>query len=139
MSSKHALVAVALLSAALLGQRAIAQEPTSSPLSREAVKADTRGAQRAGQLTPAGEGIVSNKEPNTKSTKTREQRKAETLKAGKEGAIVPAGEAGLRAADRRAHSQPTTRTRAERKAETLQAAKRGELLPAGEGQMPVKK
>lgn len=139
MSSKQALLAVALLSAALLGQRAMAEEPTSSSTSREAVKADARAAQRAGQLTPAGEGSLRDKSANTRSTKTRAQRKAETLKASKEGGLTPAGEGSNRAADRRATTQPSTLTRAERKAETLRATKRGELTPAGEGESRVKK
>ena len=139
MSLKKTLVAVALLSAAILGQRAMAEEPASSPLSRETVEADARAAHRAGRLTPAGEGGVSNEGANIRSTKTRAQRKAETSKAGKEGDTTPAGEGGNRAADRRAASQPSTLSRAERKAETLRAAKRGELLPAGEGQSPARK
>lgn len=139
MSSKQVLAAVAVLTAALLGQRAMAEEPTSAPLSRETVKEDARAAQRAGRLTPAGEGSVSNKEASIGSTKTRAERKAETLKASKQGSLTPAGEGGNRAADRRAVSQPSTLTRAERKAATLRAAKRGELMPAGEGQSPVRK
>ena len=139
MSSNKTLAAVALLSAALLSQRAMAEQPASPPLSRETVEADTRAAQRAGRMTPAGEGSVSNEGANIRSSKTRAQRKAETLKASKEGDTTPAGEGGNRAADRRAASQPSTFSRAERKAETLRAAKRGELLPSGEGQSPAKK
>lgn len=134
MSSRQILAAVAVLTAALLGQRAIAEEPTPAPLSRETVKEDARAAQRAGRLTPAGEGSVSNKDANTRSTKTRAERKAETLKASKQGSLTPAGEGGNRAADHRAPSQSSTLTRAERKAATLRAVKQGELMPAGEGQ-----
>lgn len=139
MSSKQTLVVVALLSAALLGQRAMAEEPASASQSRETVKEDARAAQRAGRLTPAGEGSLRNNDANVRSTKTRAERKAETLKASKQGNLTPAGEGGNRAADHRAPSQTSTLSRAERKAETLRAAKRGELMPAGEGQGTGKK
>lgn len=139
MSSKQTLVLVALLSAALLGQRAMAEEPASASLSRETVKEDARAAQRAGRLTPAGEGSVRNNDANIRSTKTRAERKAETLKASKQGDLTPAGEGGIRAADHPAPSQTSTLSRAERKAETLRAVKRGEMMPAGEGQGTGKK
>lgn len=111
MSSKQSLAAVAALSAALLGQWAVAAEPTSSQ-SRETVKAETRAAQRAGQLTPAGERGLRDKNAAFDSTKTRAQRRAETRKASKEGGLTPAGEGGNRAADRRSTSQPSTLSRA---------------------------
>jgi hypothetical protein len=113
----------------LVSSAAFAQ--ASAPLSRAEVKAETRAAEKAGQLTPAGEGSA----PVTKSAATgpkitREQRKADTLQARKEGTLQPAGV--TQKTDDAIRKQKSTKTRAERKAETMEARKKGELVPAGE-------
>ena len=62
-----------------------------APVSREQRKAETAAANRAGQLTPAGEGPVA-PAPSKTSTMSREQRKAQAKADQKAGKMVPAGE-----------------------------------------------
>ena len=68
----------------------------SSP-SRAEVKAETRAAEKSGQLGPAGEAADVKQEQAeraaTKSTMTRADRKAQTRADEKAGKIAPAGEA----------------------------------------------
>ena len=130
MSSKSVLVAAAAVAATFCWQSALAQ--ASAPLTRAEVKAETRAAEKAGQLTPAGQGsgpMV--KASDAGPAKTRAERKAETLAARKAGTLAPAGP--TQKADDAERARKSTKTRAERKAETLEAAKKGELTPAGEG------
>jgi hypothetical protein len=104
-------------------------------VSRAEVKQQTRAANQAGALLPAGEAIAANKQtiPAT-STRTREQRKAETLAANSHGALSDYGPNAYRTYDVTARQALTTstKTRAEGKAETLQAAKDHKLMAAGE-------
>jgi len=130
MSSKSVLVAAAALAATFCCQSVLAQ--ASAPLSRADVKAETRAAEKARQLTPAGQGGT----PAVKTTasgpaRTRAERKAETLAARKAGTLAPAG--STQKADVADAARPATKTRAQRKAETLEAAKKHELVPAGQG------
>jgi hypothetical protein len=104
------------------------------PLTRAEVKSETRALEKAGQLTPAGEGSPVGPEKNFKSTKTRADRKAETKLAAKNHELTPAGSAGQFKADAALRAQPTQRSRPERKAETRLAQKNRQLTPAGEGQ-----
>ena len=131
MSSKSVLMAAVAVVATFCWQSAMAQ--ASAPLSRAQVKAETRAAEKSGQLTPAGQGgaPVVNSDASGPA-KTRAQRKAETLEARKAGALAQAG--STQKADNAERAKATTKSRAERKAETREAAKKGELVPAGEGQ-----
>jgi hypothetical protein len=109
------------------------------PVSRTEVKQQTRTANQAGELLPAGEAIAANKQtlPAT-STRTREQRKAETLAANRNGALGDFGPNAYRpynAAAREALAT-STKTRAEGKAETLQAARDHKLVAPGEAIEP---
>jgi len=118
--------------AALLAAPAYAQAQ-SAPLSRAAVNAETRAANLAWQLLPAGELIDVKPQTIVAAQKTRTERKAETLAAAKQHQLLPAGEA--------VSAKPqavvaTQKTRAERKAETLEAARQHKLLPAGEAAYP---
>jgi len=118
------------VTAALYGAPTYAQSD-SAPLSRAAVNAETRAANVARQLMPAGEGTPT--DIALHSSKTRIERKAETIEARRKGEIQPGG-LGLYKSNM---SQQTamgnsTKTRAERKAETQQAAKDHTLLHAGE-------
>ena len=119
----------AAVAATLVPTLALAQ--ASAPLSREQVKQETRAAQKAGELTPAGQGGARSTTATPPSTLTREQRKAATLEARKKGELQPAGV--TQAADVADAKKKSTKTRAERKAETAEARKKGELVPAGEG------
>jgi hypothetical protein len=135
MTRKTIVAALALSSAA-----GLAFGQASSP-SRADVKAETRAAEKAGKLTPAGQGTApkDNGAVGT-STKTREERKAETRAAAKNKELTPAGpQHPAQKADAAARNQPSTTTREERKAETKAAAKAGELTPAGEGPLAPKK
>lgn len=129
------MLRISVLAAATAATMAtsLAFAQASAPTSRAQVKEETRGAAKAHQLTPPGQGGA----PVTKSTAgpstTREERKAATLQARKEGSLAPAGEAQTQKADAAASKQKSTRSRAERKAETVEARKKGELVPAGEG------
>jgi hypothetical protein len=111
----------------------IALAQNADPTTRAEVKAETKALEKAGKLTPAGEGPDIGPEKVTPSTKTRAQRKAETRLAEKNHELAPAGPAALYKADAALRAQPTTRSRAERKAETRLEEKEGKLTPAGEG------
>jgi hypothetical protein len=94
------------------------------------VKAETRAAEKAGKLAPAGE--VPDAPVSTKSNTTRAKRKADTRAAEKAGAIAPAGDAESVMEDEELRAQKTTVNRAERKAQTRALEKSGQLIPPGE-------
>lgn len=118
------------ISAALLALPAQAQAEGSA-VSRAAVNAETRAANLAGELMPAGEGSPVDKP--IASNKSREQRKAETMQARRNGEFQPGG-LGLYKSHMSQHTATanSSKTRAERKAETQQAAKHHQLMRAGE-------
>ena len=120
----------AAVAATLLPALALAQ--ASAPLTRDQVKAETRAAQQAGEMTPAGGGATPAAKTSTKqhSTKTRAQVNEETRAAQKAGELTPAGGGAGPAPKSTKHS---TMTKEKRKAETLEARKKGELVPAGGG------
>jgi len=130
MSSRFMVLATIATVAALGWQTASAQ---ASAVTREQRKAETAAANKAGKLTPAGEGGA----PQAKSAATagsavsREQRKADTAAANKAGQLAPAG--STQKADVADAARKPTKTREQRKAETLEAKKKGELVPAGQG------
>jgi len=125
-------VLAAAIAAAAMSNAALAQD-NPAPASRAEIKAETKAAEKAGTLTPAGEGTAPTEKMTTRSTKTRAQRKAETLQARKSGDLMPAGDAEDLKADKAARSTTSTKTRAQRKAEERADAKAGKLIPAGEG------
>ena len=85
------ITALAAAACALLLHPAYAQDSASSP-SRAKVKAQTRAANEAGELAPAGP-LGPEREPKAaKSNKERAPVKAETREAVKAGTI-PRGEA----------------------------------------------
>jgi hypothetical protein len=131
MISKTTLAAA--MAAAVFSNGAFSQD-AAPPASRATIKAETRAAEKAGKLTPAGEGSPVDRSVSTRSTKTRAERKAETQLARKKGELIPAGEVEESkeqlAEDSSRHS---TKTRAQRKAEVRADAKAGKLVPAGEG------
>jgi hypothetical protein len=120
-------LAVAALTLASTGTLAQIASP-----SRAEVKAETRAAEKAGQLAPAGEGSPRSYAPPTASMRTRAERKAETLQAREAGELHRAGPEPEWKAARAIARMPSTMTRAERKASTLAAAKSGRLIPSGE-------
>lgn len=124
MSSKSIWIVVAAVAATLSWQTAPAQT------TRAEIKADTRAAEKAGKLTPAGEAANPTIAPASGPRTTRAERKAAALAARKAGKLTPAGEA---ANPTIAPASGPRTTRAERKAETLDAKKKGELVPAGQG------
>jgi Domain of unknown function (DUF4148) len=128
MSTRVSILAIVAAAAVCLTQAVSAQ----TPLSRAEVKAETRSAQKAGQLTAAGEGSPM-PSPQIRSDRTRAERKAETLQARKAGELRKAGQEPEWKGARVAARTPSTTTRAERKASTLAAARSGQLTPAGEG------
>ena len=117
-----------------LSSQVCSAQAASEPVSRAEVKAETRAAEKAGKLTPAGEGIQPIPQKLPKSDYTRAERKASTVQARKSGDLVRAGDTEQEAAvDKQDSKTKSTKTRAERKAETLAARKSGQLIPAGEG------
>jgi hypothetical protein len=131
----HLAIAVAAAAASMLWTAAFGQ--SNAPLTRAEVKAETRAAEKAGKLVPAGEGpefAVS-----TKSNTTRAKRKADTRAAEKAGEIPRAGDAEIAMQDEETRAQKTTVNRAERKAQTRALEKSGRLVPAGEGPDAPKK
>ena len=79
----------AAIAATLVPSLVLAQ--ASAPKTRDEFKAETRAAQQAGELTPAGGGTAPAPKSTKHSTTTKEKRKAETLEARKKGELVPAG------------------------------------------------
>ena len=129
MKYSHAMSAVFAMLTASLCSIAVAQD---QPLTRAEVKQETRDAEKAGTLTPAGEGspLTVN---SAKSTMTRSQRKAATLLARKNNELIPAGGAASYKSDIALRAQRTTARREDIKTATRLAEKRRDLVPAGEG------
>jgi hypothetical protein len=125
----HLAIAVTAAAASLLWTAAFGQ--SNEPLTRAEVKSETRAAEKAGKLVPAGQGPTFS--VSTKSNTTRAKRKADTLAAEKAGEIPPAGDAEIAMRDEATRAQKTTANRAERKARTRALEKSGGLIPAGEG------
>jgi len=123
-------IIAAACAASFISSVAFAQ--ASSP-SRDQVKAETRAAQKSGDLTPAGGGEAPMAKPHTGSKMTKEQRKAETAEARKKGELAPAG--GGSPKDSKPHTT-STKSRQHVKDETMEARKKGELAPAGGGPTP---
>jgi hypothetical protein len=133
MISKTTLVAA--MAAAVFSNGAFSQDSTP-PASRAAIKAETRAAEKAGKLTPAGEGSPVDPSLSSRSTKTRADRKAETRQARKSGELIPAGETeDLKEEKAELSPRHSTKSRAQCKAEVRADAKAGKLIPAGEGPM----
>ena len=130
MSSKSILVS-ALAVAATLAWQSVSAQSASEPVSRQQRKAETAAANKAGQLTPAGQGGAPQAKSTAKSTVSREQRKRETAAANKAGQLAPAG--ATQKGDDAERARKTTASREQRKAETAAANKAGKLTPAGEG------
>ena len=123
--------------AAAIGSAAYAQ--TEQPASRADVKAQTKAANKAGQMVP-GEEDPSIKQPAAKSTKNRADMKAETKAANKDGGLGNSGKATYKAHNVTPREQlsKSTKTRAEGKAETKEAVKEHKTPPAGEAAAPSK-
>ena len=131
MKTKFALGAV-VAALAMFSQTAFAQASAASGVSREERKAETAAANKAGKLTPAGQGNISPAPPKTSET-TRDARKAQTAADAKSGKLAPAGEAAVMKADKADAAKPSQTTREARKAQTEADRKAGKLTPAGEG------
>jgi hypothetical protein len=133
MKTKFALGAV-VAAIAVFSQTAFAQATATpaSGVSRDQRKAETAAANKAGKLTPAGEGTVA-PAPGKTSETTRDARKAQTQADAKSGKLAPAGEAGVQKADKADATKPSQTTREARKAQTEADRKAGKLTPAGEG------
>lgn len=128
MKTKDTLTIVAAVAACLFAQASFAQ--ASAPPSRAEVKAQTRAAEKAGELVPAGQAVsMPSTEPKKTSDKTAAERKAATRQARKEGELVPAGERGMVSPDVTAGP---SKSRAEVKSKTRAAEKAGDLVPAGQ-------
>lgn len=127
----------ACVAAAFLCGVASAQTEPASP-TRAEVKAQTRAANKARQLAPAGEGPGADPMAKSTSGKTKAERKAETLQARKEGKLPPAGLAGQLKVDKAYAAASSPRTKLERRSETKAAAKAHQLAPAGEVAEPKK-
>jgi len=124
---------IAFVASTLAFTQASFAQSESPPTSRTEVKAQTRAANKSGELLKAGEAPLPEK--TFQSTKTRIDRKAETIEARKRGDLPPPGEATYKA--QLPAPIQSSKLRAERKAETLQAAKDGNLTPAGEAEDPA--
>src|SRR5262252_2363027 len=88
MVSKITTATVVMAVMAFTSQSVPAQPTTTdsgaAPVSREQRKADTAAAEKAGQLTPAGQGNMAPM-PTGKSSMTKEQRKAQAKADEKAG------------------------------------------------------
>jgi hypothetical protein len=135
LTKSHLAIAVAAAAASMLWTAAFGQ--SKAPVTRAEVKAETRAAEKAGKLVPAGQGPEFT--VPTKSNTTRAKRKADTLAAEKAGEIPPAGDDEIAMQDEQMRAQKTTVDRARRKAQTRELEKSGRLIPAGEGPDAPKK
>lgn len=135
MKLKHVIhLAAAGAAAASIAPAAFAQ--ASAPVSRESVKVETRAAEAAGKLTPAGEGPGTKGSGDTsRSTKTRAERKSETTMERNMGGLTPAGQGGAKP-DHMNKARAHPRNRAAVKSETEAAQHAGTLQPAGEAPQP---
>jgi hypothetical protein len=132
VTAKSALSIAALFCLAYGAPAAAQTQTDSTPASRADVKAQTRAANKAGELA-SGEATPPEKQAPTKSTKTRAQRKAETMEARRKGELPSPGEATYKTnMSQQNATAKSTKTRAERKAETAEAVKQGKLAPVGE-------
>ncbi|HSB21967.1 MAG TPA: DUF4148 domain-containing protein [Burkholderiaceae bacterium] len=134
----HLLAALAVLAfAATIASSAHAQS-ASQPMSRADVKAETKAANKAGQMVP-GEEDPSMKQPPPKSTRNPAERKAET-KAGNKDGGYSSGKATYNAHNVKPREDlaKSTKTRTEGKAEAKQATKERKTPPAGEAAAPTK-
>ena len=135
MKTNHVIhMATAAAVAALIAPAAFGQ--ASAPVSRASVKAETKAAEAAGTLTPAGEGPGTVRSGDTKrSTKTRAERKGETIMERNMGGLTPAGQGAAKPDHmNKVHAHP--RNRAAVKSETTAAQRAGTLQPAGEAPQP---
>jgi hypothetical protein len=133
MQSRIAFAGIAIFALAggpqsVLAQTTDATTPAAPPVSREERKAETAAANKAGQLTPAGQGPMA-PTPSKKSTMTREQRKAQARADEKAGNMIPAGEGPVAPTP----TGKSTMTREQRKAQARADEKAGKMIPAGEG------
>ena len=121
MVSKSFFSAVAFALIAPVSQSATAQTSppvatgaqTQPPVTREQRKAETKAANKAGELVPAGQGGPKMATP-TGSSMTKAERKAQTQADAKAGNLAGAGDA---AAHEPAPKTKSTQTRSERKAQ----------------------
>jgi hypothetical protein len=96
---------------------------TQPPVTREQRKAETKAANKAGELVPAGQGGPKMATP-TGSTMTKAERKAQAQADAQAGQMAGAGDA---AAHKPAPKTKSVKTRSERKAETKAANKAGQI------------
>ncbi len=150
MNPRPTLAAIAVaVSGALVSFAVCAQSPN-----RADVKAETRAAQSAGELAPAGQqplplGVATqpggDQAKTTPSDRSRASVKAKTKAAQSAGGLAPAGEQPLpvgvatRPDGNQAKTTPSNRSRASVKAETKAAQGSGELVPAGQAPLPMNK
>jgi hypothetical protein len=120
MVPKSFFSAVAVAVIATISQSATAQTSppeaaaaqTQPPVTREQRKVDTAAANKAGTLTPAGQGGPGMTVPSG-SSMTREERKAQTQADAKAGKMAGAGDTGTR--KKSPPPAKSTMTRTERK------------------------
>lgn len=129
MLKRNVVVLTGVAVAALVSQSVGAQ--ASAPVTRAERKAETAELNKAGKLTPAGQGGVSATPSTTKSSLTRADRKAQTVADAKSGNLTPAGQGGVRSSTPSGGS--STVSRSQRKAETAALNKSGKLAKPGEG------
>lgn len=136
--AKSALSIAALLCLAYGAPVAAQTQTDSTSPSRAEVKAQTRAANKAGQIT-SGEATPPEKQAPTVSTKSRAQRKAETMESRRKGELLSPGEATYKTnMSQQGATAKSNKTRAERKDETAEAVKEGKLGPVGEAAEPKK-
>jgi hypothetical protein len=111
-----------LLGAAALAMICATSIANAQSESRDQVKAETKAANKAGDI-PRGE--APNQQPALKSTKTRADRKSETKTAIAKGEVDHGGEA--KPSDGKTMAAGAPRKRSDVKAETAKAVKAGQI------------
>ena len=114
-------------------QVSLAQSDSTPSSSRSEVKAQTRAANKSGEIWRGGEAALPEK--RFEPSKTRTERKGETIDARKRGELVTPGVANYKA--QVPMQVRSDKIRTDRKAETVKAAKEGTLSASGEAEDPA--
>lgn len=121
-----------LVSLALIGASAFAQDTSATGPTRAEVVAATLAARANGTMTPAGQAATPRTDAWTATSQlSRASVAADTRAARAAGELQPAGEAAEFVAV--APTNSSVYSRAEVKASVIAARRAGELVPAGEG------
>lgn len=124
---KKALLSLALIQGITFSAYAQTAAPADGPMTRTEVKAETRAANKAGELNKGGNVGVTNPAADVASTKARSDVKADTKAAAQAGELKSGNVTLAAPVPPKAANSTGGKTRAEVKAEARAANKAGKL------------